>query len=512
MCRDLEGGETIKVCLINPYIDIPEQIYREHLTMLPPLGIGYLAAVLSEKHEVAVIDCISACPLPAERLPDSIVRLGIGNEEVIRRVKEFGPDLVGISCCYTVHSPQCYEIAELVKKEYSEAVPVVFGGPHASNSPAETLDRSCVDYVVVGEGEVTLSELCDAMESGKGTDGIQGVLRTDGSGALIGNPVRPRIEDLDSIPFPRRDLLPLENYIARQRSYPQDINNRRIPKTTMLTSRGCPGNCVFCASRCMWGRRWIARTPENIVDEIESLISDFGIRELDFLDDNVSCSKERLTKICDLIISKGIDIKWTTPNGIAIWTLDHELLRLMKKAGCYRLVFGLESGDPETIAFIRKRYSVEHVRDIIKYANHIGMWTVATFIIGFPYENDGNIENTMDFASSLGLDIALFYSVTPYPGTDLYNVCLKEGIDTTLTPHKREFDTLYLTADEVERYRAMSTVQFMKSLRRKPWKPLEKIRSFDDLRFTARVVRYSVGMVLAPSEENKLKKYPNFRR
>jgi radical SAM superfamily enzyme YgiQ (UPF0313 family) len=184
----------------------------------------------------------------------------------------------------------------------------------------------------------------------------------------------------------------------------------------------------------------------------------------------------------------------------------------MKKAGCYRLVFGLESGDPDTIAFVRKRYSVDHVRDIISYANRLGIWTVATFIIGFPYENETNIGNTIDFATGLGLDIAMFYSVTPYPATDLYDVCVKEGIDTTLSPHRRGFDTLYLTGEEVERFRAMSTVQFMRHLARRPWKPLEKIRSLDDLRFTARVVKYSLKMLLPASEERKLRKYPNFVR
>lgn len=508
-----KGGATIRVCLINPYIDISEKVYREHLTILPPLGLGYLAAVLLEKgHEVSVIDCISASPLPAQKQPDGIVRLGRGNDEVIRRVREFGPDLVGISCCYTVHSPQCYEIAALVKEEYSPEVPVIVGGPHASNSPEDPLSRPYIDYVAVGEGEGIITEICEALESGGSVDGIPGLLRSDGSGGLQGEPSRPRIEDLDAIPFPRRDLFPIENYSQRQRSYPQDINNRRIPKTTMLTSRGCPGNCVFCASRCMWGRKWIGRSPENIVAEIESLVRDFGIRELDFLDDNVSVSRDRLVRICELIIARGIDIKWTTPNGIAIWTLDHDLLRLMKKAGCYRLVFGLESGDPETIAFVRKRYKVEHVRDIIKFANRLGMWTVATFIVGFPYEDAGHIRNTTDFARSLGLDLAMFYSVTPYPGTDLYEVCLNEGIDTTLTLHRQVFDTLYLAANEVEEYRALATVQFIKSLARKPWKPLEKIRSVDDLRFTARVARYGLAMALAPSRENRLKKYPNFRR
>lgn len=504
---------SIKVCLINPYIDISESVYREHMTLLPPLGLGYLAAVLSENgHQVSMIDCLGVAPMPAEKRPEGVMRLGRGIDEVIARVREIEPDLVGISCAYTVHAPQTYEIAARIKEEYSSSVPVIVGGAHASNSPEETLARTCIDMVAVGEGEGIMSDVCDALSRGKTLDHVAGLLRLGPNGELLGERNRPRITDLDALPFPRRDLFPLDQYTARQLANPGDINNRRIPKTTISTSRGCPGNCVFCASRRMWGSRWVPRSAENVVDEIESLVRDHGIRELDFLDDNISVSRKRLARMCELIIQSGIDIKWTTPNGIAIWTLDRDLLRLMKRAGCYRLVFGLESGDPETIGFIRKEYDVEHVRDIIRYANRLGIWTVATFILGFPYENAKSIENTVDFACSLGLDLAMFYSVTPYPATDLYDVCKREGIDTTLTPQKTVFDTLYLSASEVETYRAMSSVRFMKSLVRRPWKPFQKVRDLDDLRYAAKVTAYSLKMVLARSEESKLRWYPNFKR
>lgn len=511
--RSIEVGVPMRVCLINPYVDISESIYRENFTMLPPLGLGYLAAVLAQNdHEVAVVDCISASPMPAEQRPGNMVRIGFGNDEVIRRVKEFKPDIVGISCCYTEHADQCYEIAELIKQDYSEDVPIVAGGAHPSVRPEEVLDGHKIDFVAVGEGEGIMTDLCDAIEAGRPTDDIQGLLLKNGDGGLVGNPQRPRISDLDEIPFPRRDLFPLENYFKRQRLFPNDINNRKIPKTSILTSRGCPGNCVFCAIRCTWGRKWIGRSPENVVAEIESLVRDYGIQELDFVDDSVSVSRSRLKRICELMIEKGIDIKWTTPNGIAIWTLDREMLRLMKRAGCYRLVFGFESGDPETLAFIRKRYGLDHVRDIVKYANRLGFWTVGTFIVGFPYESGKNIQNTSDFAASLGLDLAMFYCATPYPGTDLYDICVKEGIDTAPRLHKRGLPTLFLTADEVDDYRAAATVQFMKSLVRRPWKPLEKIRTFDDLRYTVKVVAYSLRMLLGRSEAGKLNRYPNYKR
>jgi anaerobic magnesium-protoporphyrin IX monomethyl ester cyclase len=503
----------MRVCLINPYIDVTEEIYHEHFTMLPPLGLGYLAAVLVEDgHEVEIVDCIARCPLPAEQRPGGIMRVGSGNDEIADRVRAFRPDIVGISCGYSVHAGQSYEVAELVKRAYSANVVTVVGGAHASTLPGEVLSNPSIDYVVVGEGEETMSELCDAIGSGADPVGIKGLLGPDGAGGVAGDPHRERIADLDRIPFPRRDLFPIEKYIERQLLYPEDINNRRIPKTTILSSRGCPGNCVFCAIRCTWGRKWIGRSPENIVDEIESLVREYGIRELDFIDDNLSVSKERLRRICELIISRRIDVKWATPNGIAIWTLDKDLLRLMKKAGCYRLTFGLESGDPDTLAFIRKKYDRDHAMRIVRYANRLGMWTVATFIIGFPYEDRSNVQNTLEFATALGLDLAMFYCVRPYPGTDLFEVCEKEGIDTTLSPHARSFATLHLSADEVQQYRTELTEKFMRNLVRRPWKLAEKVRSFDDLRFTARVARHSLQMATARSSEKKLEKYPNYRR
>ena len=503
----------MRVCLINPYVDISGSVYHEGFTMLPPLGLAYLAAVLIEAgHEVKIIDCISACPLPARERPDGVVRLGIDSDDMMAAVREFGPDVVGISSCYTIHAPQAYEIAARVKSEYSSDAPVILGGAHVSVVPKEALGQPAVDYVAVGEGEGIITDFCDALQRGRTPEDIPGLLSLSDDGSLKGIRERPRIEDLDSIPFPRRDLVPLDPYLARQRLYPGDINNRRIPKTSVMTSRGCPGNCVFCAVRCTWGRKWIGRSPANVVDEIESLVDYYGIREFDFVDDNVSVSKSRLTGICDLIVERGMDITWATPNGIAIWTLDHELLRSMKRAGCYRLTFGFESGDPDTISFIRKRYSVDKARDIVKYANHLGMWTVGTFVLGFPYEDAGNIGNTVDFACSLGLDLAMFYCATPYPGTEMFEVCRELGVDTTTTPHTRGFDTANLTAEEVETLRRGATVRFMNGLKRHPWKPIEKVHSLDDLRFTAKVTAHGLRMVLSRGEGEKLSRYPNYER
>jgi radical SAM superfamily enzyme YgiQ (UPF0313 family) len=491
----------MRVSLINPHINLPEHLYFEALTSMPPIGLAYLAAALTEAgNDVEIIDCLAQCPITVKRLPDGTFRCGMETEQVARSVNRFKPDLIGIGCGYTLHAPQSYELAEAVKTRYSSQAPVVMGGAHASVLPAEVLGNPNVDYVVVGEGEGVLVDLCAALEDEKPTDRIAGLLQRGHDGNVAGDPSRPRIEDLDSLPEPRRDLLPLEAYLDCQRLYRRSINNMRTPKTTMITSRGCPGNCVFCAIRGTWGREWVGRTAENVVAEVESLIDRYGIREIDFLDDSISVSRSRLRRICELILERGIDVKWTTPNGIAIWTLDEETLRLMKKAGCYRLTFGFESGNPETLAFIRKTYDMDRAKKLVRYGNRLGMWTLGTFIVGFPYETRAQMEDTLSFARGLGLDLAIFYSANPLPGTDLHRICLEEGIDVDLAAEKRAFDTTLFTADEVERFRGMATVSFMKSLRRKPWKPLGKVRNPEDLKYTLRVAGYGLRTLRGTSE------------
>lgn len=482
----------IKVLFTNPPVTVKEEDYFEGMSFMPPLGLAYLAAVASAAgHEAAIVDCVGMSPMKVEK-GQGVCRCGLGDTEILEEVRHFAPDLVGITCPYTANAPDALSVAELVKTGYSDEVPVVMGGAHASVCPEELLMSGWVDFVVVGEGEGAFIDICSSLAAGRVPLDVPGVLGRGPDGQVTSLLARERIKDLDAIPYPRRDLIPLREYFKAQEAHAERINNMRRPKTSMITSRGCPENCVFCAIRCTWGRKWVGRSPLNIVGEIESLVSEYGVREIDFLDDSLSVSRARLEELCKLIIERGLDIKWTTPNGIAIWSLDEKLLLLMKKAGCYRLTFGLESGDPETIKFIRKRYTNDQAMRLIRYSNRIGLWTIGTFILGFPYETREQMQNTIEFAMKCGVDLAVFYCATPFPGTDLYQVCLDEGIEVPRASSLMlsSVGSVNLDEGEIARVREEANSRFVANMVKRPWKPLSKIRNLEDLRYVIRVVGF----------------------
>jgi len=228
-----------------------------------------------------------------------------------------------------------------------------------------------------------------------------------------------------------------------------------------------------------------------VIDEIEELIKEYGVKEIHFLDDSMSVDKKRLEEICDEIIKRKIDIKWATPNGIALWLLDKPLLTKMKRAGCYRVTFGLESGNKETLALIGKNYSYKWAREIIDHACRIGLWTVGTFIIGFPEEKLASINDTINFALSSNLDLAIFYSATPFPGTRLFDYFKEKGLlyDSSASQFIGGCNTKYFSAEELTKIREDAYTKFIVSRLARPWRFLRKIRSFEDLLYLISLIK-----------------------
>lgn len=472
-----------KVLLINPFLSV----YKDDPAgICPPLGLAYLASYLEKEGvEVKILD------IAAEGINEKInlgkkVRYGLCEKEITGRVKEFSPQIVGIACQSTLHATEAHETAGIIKKAQPEIL-TIMGGAHPSAVPEEVLKDKNIDIVVRGEGEVTLGEIVTKYSSKNKWSEIKGISWRKNQ-KIIHNPQRPFINNLDSLPFPARHLLPMEIY---SREYEKGVNyNLKKKFFTMITSRGCPGNCVYCAVKAVWGRTWRGRSPANVVDEIETLIRDYQAEEIHFLDDSISVDKKRLEEICQEIIRRKLRIRWTTPNGIAIWLLDRNLLKKMKKAGCYRLTFGLESGSPEILKnFIGKHYNHQEAKEMITFASQLGLWTVGTFILGFPHETHQQIEETINFSVSSDLDFATFYIANPFPGTPLFEIYQKEN----LLPQTGAYDLVRgcrsqnFSHEELISLQSLATFRFLKSRLRKPSLLLRKLKSLESCYYGIRL-------------------------
>lgn len=304
----------------------------EHATKSnqPPLGLLYISSILEENgFETSVIDS-SIMGYDFERLKQVIYREN--------------PTVVGITATtYSRH--EAIKTAKLVKNNIPDSIAVV-GGPHFSFTAADTLKHiKEIDVVVRGEGEYTMLDLCQSVQNGLGMKNILGISYRYND-KVIHNADRPFIKNLDALSFPDLKKVPL-------REYDQKLPFIEIPCTTVLTNRGCPNKCLFCSTSAMWGRAYRARSPKNIVDEIEYLLSEYGIGGIFFVDDTLNISKKHVIDLCKEIKERKLDFRWFAD--IRVDNIDRDVLREMKAAGCYYVAFGVESGSQKTLNKINKK-------------------------------------------------------------------------------------------------------------------------------------------------------------
>ncbi len=496
-----------KILLINPALS--GGLKTGIFTIKVPLGLAYIASYLEKKgYFPQILDCMAYYE-NIEKIKDEDYRIGLSEKDIIKKIKEFSPDIVGIACGYTIHENDSISIAELVKKN-SKAL-VVFGGAHTSANPTLVLRNKNVDIAVIGEGEITFSKIVENFNNKNKIEKINGIAFRNKKGIKI-NPQSEYIKNLDELPFPARHLLPMEKYLK----HPQNaIANMRAPTTEIITSRGCPFNCIFCSIHTVWGKKWRARSAKNVVDEFEELYIKYGIREFRFFDDNLSWDKKRMIEICDEIIKRKLDIKWDTPNGVAIATLNEEVLSKMKKAGYYKIVMGIESGSEKTLRFMRKPVSLEHARKTIEICNRLGIWTWSTFVIGFPDETKEEIQKTIDFAKNSGLNFATFYIAQPYPGTDLCEIykkegLLKKGLNNRSSVTETQYDTKYFNAEQLRNLQRKAYSDFLKHRMIRYLNPkyfykefLNRFKTFEDVKYIFRMFLNLVGKEYSPIYQKK---------
>ena len=493
-----------RILLINPALS--GNLSSGIFTVKVPLGLAYIAGYLEKKgYKPEILDCMAYYE-NTEKIGDSNYRIGLPKEDICREIRRIKPDIVGVSCSYTIYEKSAFEIAQIVK-ENSKAI-VVFGGAHTSANPFFVLKNKDVDIAVIGEGELVFYEI--AKNYNKNFNKIGGIAFRHKNKIKI-NKKHEFIKNLDLIPFPARHLLPMERYLK----HPQNaIANMRKPTTEIITSRGCPFKCIFCSICSVWGRSWRARSAKNVVDEIEMLVKKYGIKEIRIFDDNISWDKKRMIEICEEIIRRKLYIKWDTPNGVALATLDEEVLKKMKQSGYYKIILGIESGSEKTLRYIRKPVVLEKAREIIRICNKLGIWTWSTFVIGFPDEKKEDIEKTIEFAKKSGLNFVTFYVAQPYLGTEMYEIykkegLLKNGIKNSSSVTHSEYDTHYFSAEELRHLQKRAYSEFIKYRMLRYLNPinfykefLNRIKSLEDFVYVLRMIKHLIGKEYSPIYED----------
>ncbi len=392
----------MKILLVNPPWETPEQhIYSTVGNVLPPLGIAYIAAVLRENnYDVEILDA------------QALNTTWDGFEKIISKKS---PDVVG----FTSGTPMIFRVfraAEIVKR-VSPNTRVIVGGPHPSVLPGESLGNRLVDFDVRGEGEYTILELVRELEGGRpnlpGIDGIS--FRSNGR--IRHNRERKPIMNLDELPFPARDLLPMDKYHATPG------NHRREPATSVMTSRGCPFRCIYCAKP--FGRVFRSHSPGYIISEMEHLVESYGTKEIIFFDDTFTFDRRRAEGICDLMIKRDWDLTFSCMARCD--TVDRNLAGKMKLAGCQYIGFGIESTTPEILKNLRKGESIEKINQSLRNSKRAGLLVRGFYIIGSPGETAETIKRNIEHAKGMGLDLAQFSIITPYPGTELFEWAERNG-------------------------------------------------------------------------------------
>jgi anaerobic magnesium-protoporphyrin IX monomethyl ester cyclase len=389
----------MKVLLIQPnYRRIYAYAHSKQITpIFPPMGLAYIAAVL-KKNGVEV------------RILESNAH-DLNHNQIKNIILEYDPDVVGITSTTSLIE-EAHDIAMLCP----EKIKVVIGGIHASSMPLETMERfKRFDYLIKGEGEFAMLDLI----KGKKLSEING-LHYRKNGKIIVNPPTGLLKDLDSLPLPARELLPMHKYFS--------AGAREKPIDYILSSRGCPYGCLFCADHLVHGKMFRYRSPESIIDEIEFLRKR-GVKDFDFVDDNFTFLSDRVEKVCDMIIERGInkDMIWRCMNGIRVDKVSPELLRKMKKAGCYMVALGIESGNEQILKKMKKAIDLNQVRKAVNWCRKAGIETRGLFMFGNLGENEKTMQDTINFAKSLDLDTATFHITIPFPATDYWKIIKKEG-------------------------------------------------------------------------------------
>lgn len=404
----------MKVVLINPpstneILGNNPSIIESSRGCNPPLGLLFLAGYLlhNTDHKVSVIDC------QVEELDYPQLAL---------RLKDTEFDVAGI----TAMTFTLLDVLETIKtiRRVNSSAKVVLGGSHVNLFPEESIRLEGVDYLVLGEGEIAFSELLDSLENNTGVENIKGIVTCEDN-KITNNGPSDIIEDLDKLPFPARHLVPYRDYSS--------LLAKRMPITTMFTSRGCPFKCSFC-NRPHLGKKFRAHSAARVIEEFQDCLN-LGIHEFLIYDDTFTVNKQRVKDICRIAIENKLDIGFDIRARVD--TIDEEMLILLKKAGCRGIHYGIEAGTEKILKVLNKGISLDKAKEVFDLTKKHKMQTLAYFMIGSPTETIDDINETFRVSRWLKPDFLHMTILTPFPGTPIYLDGLASG--AIKTDYWREF-------------------------------------------------------------------------
>lgn len=429
----------MKITLIQPKLHMPSESIKR---LVPPLSLLYLASSLEQKNfDVSIID--SPCEgYENVTIENGFYTYGLSDSELIKRIEDEKPDVVGVTCSFSSHIKEVLHTCSIVKSVNSD-IPIVIGGLHPTYQYHNILTNNpSVDFVIMKEGEHRFPNLLEYLDRGyTKQDGI--AFRKNGK--IIINPPTEVIKDLDSLPFPARHLIDMEKYIKIGLFSNPFPKGNRVGQ--ILTSRGCPYNCNFCATKPYWGN-FRARSVENIIEEMKFLKSEYHIDEIQFRDDNLLVDRERAFRLFEEM--KELDLYWCV--GLLVSNLDGKMLKAMSECGCYQLTISIESASERILKeVIHKPIDLSKIRGIVKSAHRRNIRIHSANIIGMPTETREEMELTFTFNKSIGVDSVAYFIATPYLGSNLYEQCKDKGwIDENYWDYNLKVPSIKIPKDAPE--------------------------------------------------------------
>jgi anaerobic magnesium-protoporphyrin IX monomethyl ester cyclase len=449
----------VKILLTNPPSKDRKKFIREGRctqeegawgTLWPPVSLATIGAVLeAEKYSISIIDCAAR---------------GDDWEDLSSQVSQFKPDIIVLSTgTPTINND--LNLCAWLKEKFPQIITIAFG-THVTALDKESMKKyPSIDFIVRNEPEITIKELVRALLMNDPIESIQGITFRDKNRGTVSNPARPFIENLDSLPFPAWHKV--------------DINLYRLPlkgNRYLIVSplRGCPYRCSFCTCQTYYGNRVRRRSPESVISEIRYDMEKFGVKDFFFWAETFVIDKEFVRRLCNGILEAGIKISWTANSRVD--TVDESLLKLMADAGCWMLSYGIESAEQKVLDSVLKGTKVEHAKIAIDASRKAGIKTAGHFIFGLPGDSEESIKKTIDYAMTLDLDFAQFYSAVPFPGSQIYSEALTKG---------------WIKSDGFENYRQDNAIMILPSL------PPERVNYYRRVAFRRFYISFKTFFVSA---------------